>query len=67
MMSKMKKIVKSRWPRAYAVNYAARSGGNDWHIGDGYGGYESDLGSGDTESAAWEAAYNSEHERRPFN
>ena len=33
-----------------------KPGGADWHIGDGYGGYECDLGSGATAAGAWKDA-----------
>jgi hypothetical protein len=61
MMSKA--AVKSRWPKAYAVRYPHDG---VWHIGDGYGGYECDLGSGPTAEAAWADAYKQENERELF-
>lgn len=59
-----KKIVQSRWPKAKAVKYPHDG---TWHIGDGYGGFESDLGSADTEAGAWAAAYESENARKAFS
>ena len=60
---KNRKLVKSRWPKAYAARYPHN---NIWHIGDGYGGYECILGSGNTAKDAWEDAYKQENERKPF-
>ena len=58
-----KELVKSRWPKSYAVLYPHDG---TWHIGDGYGGYECDLGSGPTAKDAWEDAYKQENERESF-
>ena len=58
------RLVRTRWPKAYAIQYPHDK---TWHIGDGYGGYETDLGSGDTRDAAWQDAYRQENERKAFS
>lgn len=58
-----RKALRVHWPKAHA-NFYPYNG--TWHIGDGYGGYECDLGSGTTINEAWIEAARLEVERKAY-